>query len=330
MTALGRLERVDLRTAWTDEARHFTPWLALPENLSVLAETLGYGEDGLELESVERGVGPFRADIVCRDPIDDSRVLIENQLEATDHRHLGQILTYAAGLEAVTLVWVAARFTEEHRAAADWLNGVTSDRFRFFALEVELWRIGDSPPAPRFNVVAKPNAWVRAVARSGAAGEVSELKEQQRRHWEALMAEIARRGSPLGLRKARPQQWQNFSVGRSGFRLAGVQNTQAGWVRAELFVGRATAKTHFEALYQDRDAIERELGFAPVWEPLPDRIGARVSAKLEGVDPTDESDWPRQHAWLIDRLEALRRVFGPRVRTLAPVGEELDDAEMEA
>jgi len=128
---LGRLERVDLREIWLSEAQDFTPWLARPENLSVLAETLGME---LELEAQEQAVGPFRADLLCKDLDSDKWVLVENQLERTDHRHLGQLMTYAAGLKAVSIVWIAASFTEEHRAALDWLNEITDESFEFFGL----------------------------------------------------------------------------------------------------------------------------------------------------------------------------------------------------
>ena len=153
---MGRLERVELRDIWASEATSFTPWLARPENLAVLGEALNID---LELEAQERAVGPFRADILCKDTDKDRWVLIENQLERTDHTHLGQLLTYASGLDAVTIVWIAARFTEEHRSTLDWLNKITNESFRFFGLEVELWKIGNSPAAPKFNVVSKPNEW---------------------------------------------------------------------------------------------------------------------------------------------------------------------------
>ena len=137
---LGRLERVDLRTAWQHEATGFTPWLACEKNLEVLGETLGLD---LELEAQEKEVGPFRADIICKDIETERWVLIENQLERTDHTHLGQLLTYAAGLGAVTVVWLAARFTDEHRAALDWLNAITTEDFRILRARdriVEDWR----------------------------------------------------------------------------------------------------------------------------------------------------------------------------------------------
>src|SRR6267143_5357689 len=164
---LGRLERIDLRDIWTSEAADFTPWLAQSENLEVLATTLGIEQ--LELEAQEKLIGPFRADILCKDIGSDQWVLIENQLERTDHLHLGQLLTYAAGLQAVTIVWIAAKFTEEHRATLDWLNKITDDSIRFFGLEVKLWRIGASPAAPSFDIVSKPNNWSQSVKQAARA-----------------------------------------------------------------------------------------------------------------------------------------------------------------
>src|SRR4051794_9072868 len=151
--ALGRLLRADLRTAWASEPADFTPWLAQQENLQLLGEVIGID---LELESQEKPVGPFSADILCKDTATGDWVLIENQLERTDHTHLGQLITYAAGLNAVTIVWIASRFTDEHRAAIDWLNERTDQKIRLFGLEIELWRIGESPLAPKFNIVSKP------------------------------------------------------------------------------------------------------------------------------------------------------------------------------
>jgi len=165
---LGRLVRVDLREAWQDEAAHFTPWLAQQENLELLGDALGIG---LELEATEQSVGPFAADILCKDPMRDQWVLIENQLEQTDHTHLGQIITYAAGLNAVTVIWIARKFVEQHRAALDWLNEITAEGTDFFGVEVELWRIGESSAvAPKFNIISKPNAWSKQIAKTPREG----------------------------------------------------------------------------------------------------------------------------------------------------------------
>ena len=156
---LGRLERVELRDYWEHEGSDFTPWLASEENIALLSETIGLE---LEVQQEEAAVGPFRADILCRDTASDELVIIENQLEKTDHKHLGQTITYASGLDAVNIVWIAARFTEEHRAALDWLNRITHEEFRFFGIEIELWRIGKSVPAPKFNIADSTVFYVKA------------------------------------------------------------------------------------------------------------------------------------------------------------------------
>ena len=133
---LGRLEKIkNIRDIWDTEDRDFTPWLAEEGNISLLGEAIGLS---LEVEAQEKSVGPFRADILCKDTADDSWVLIENQLERTDHKHLGQLMTYASGLKAVTIVWISTNFTEEHRSSLDWLNQITDDSFNFFGLEIEL------------------------------------------------------------------------------------------------------------------------------------------------------------------------------------------------
>lgn len=180
---LGRLEAVDIRDVWSDEAQNFTPWLAEEDNLALLSKTLGME---LELEAQEKPVGPFRADILCKDTADNSWVLIENQLDGTDHKHVGQLITYSAGLQAVTIIWIARDFADEHRAALDWLNEITTDDFRFFGLEIELWKIGDSHMAPKFNIVSKPNDWSRSVRQATRGGDLSESGMLYRNYWSEL------------------------------------------------------------------------------------------------------------------------------------------------
>lgn len=323
MTAsnLGRLERVGLRDIWVSEASDFTPWLARKENLAVLAETLGIE---LELEAQERPVGPFRADILCKELATDRWVLIENQLERTDHGHLGQLLTYASGLDAVTIVWIAARFTEEHRSTLDWLNRITDESFRFFGLEVELWRIGDSAAAPKFNIVSKPNDWSQSIAQAARAIDESELSEarvMQRDYWAALNTALDAAAGPVpGSRKPQPKSWMTYSIGRTGFMLSAVMLRPKSQIRAELYITGQNAKAYLDALAQQRSAIEGELGYPLEWETLPSRRDCRVSNYLHDVDPDDRDQWPRQHEWMAKRLNDLHRVFAPRVRAL-DVGE---------
>lgn len=314
---LGRLTPVDLREVWPNEATAFTPWLAQPDNLEVLAETLRID---LELEAQERAVGPFRADILCKDIGTDDWVLIENQLERTDHSHLGQLLTYASGLQAVTIVWIAARFTEEHRATLDWLNKITDDSFRFFGLEVELWKIGESLAAPKFNIVSKPNDWSRSVAQAARAiddSELSEIRLMQRDYWDALHGVLNAAGGPIsGNRAPQPQSWMAYSIGRSEFNLGAVMLRQTKQVRAELYISGANAKAFFGLLENERPAIEQELGYELQWEQLPERRDSRVSICFDNADPEDKEDWLRQHDWLAQRLNEMHRVFAPRLPSL--------------
>ncbi len=160
MSQLSLRERRPPREFWLHEAHNFTPWLA--ENLSCLAESL---KMELAFEAREKSVGEFRADLVCRNAADNSRVVIENQLTRSDHSHLGQVLTYAAGLQAVTVIWVATEFRREHRATLDWQNEITEERFRFFGVELRTWRTRTSGYRAEFAIVSKPEGWLQSENR---------------------------------------------------------------------------------------------------------------------------------------------------------------------
>lgn len=314
-THLGRLEKIEPRTVWSSEAQDFTPWLAREQNIALLGDTIGVD---LEVEATERDVGPFRADILCKDTGTGAWVLIENQLERTDHTHLGQLMTYAAGLKAVTIVWIAQRFTDEHRAAMDWLNEITPDVFNFFGLEIELWRIGTSPVAPKFNMVAKPNDWARAMG--GAAGRMSEgamsdTRQLQLEYWTTLREFLLDRQGVLKSQAPRPQHWTSFSIGRSYFSLAALVNTQDQVVTAQLFMGGPEASAHCRLLMLQRAEIESEIGSELQWELMPNKKTSKVMLET-AADPTDRTDWPRQHAWLADQLERFHRAFSGRVKAL--------------
>lgn len=321
---IGRLESVDVRTVWESESADFTPWLAQEESLKLLGDAVGLD---LELEAQEQTVGPFRADILCRDAQTDSWVLIENQLERTDHSHLGQLLTYAAGLQAVSVVWIAYAFAEEHRATLDWLNEITDDRFNFFGIVVEVLRIGDSPVAPRFNVVSKPNNWTKSV--SGAASRIraeglSEAEQLRLDYWTAFDQVIRSRPGAPRPRAPRPLYYTSCGVGRSGFHLIAIASTQEKWLGAGLALIGSEAKSNYRALARDRQAIDAEIGPGLEWREMTDNIESRIMFVRESVDISTREGWDEQHAWIADCLERTYRVFAPRVKALS-LGEGADE-----
>lgn len=321
MIELGRLKRVEARDVWANEAAHFTPWLAEANNLELLGEAIGIE---LEHEATEQSVGPFSADILCKDMATGDYVLIENQLERTDHRHLGQLITYASGLKAVTIVWIANPFTAEHRAALDWLNEITDRRFNFFGLEVELWRIGDSAVAPKFNVIAKPNDWSKKVSEGVArveSGALSPTKQLQQEFWTHFAEYVGSQRTIIRTIKPLPQNWMTMSIGRTGFGLCAVASTwntdlatyDIGELKAELIITDPNNKTYFEQLMAQKSEIEAELGYELVW------FSPAKSSKMhirQTADIQNREDWPKQFAWLLSKLEDLRRVFGDRIRVL--------------
>jgi len=319
---LGELTPVPLRDVWSDEAASFTPWLALPENLKRLGDTLSME---FESEEEEVAVGPFSADILCKDTVDGSWVVIENQIEKTDHRHLGQILTYAAGLGAKTMVWVAAKFTGEHRAALDWLNDNTGEDISFFGLEIEVWRIGDSAPAPKFNIVCKPNDWSKAVktqAAGAAEGKITPHKQLQFEFWTEFKAYVEEH-SKLRTQKPRHQHWLTLTIGRSGFHLAAITSAwnsvtnsySVPEVRVELVMNSSDAKSHFLQLEAKKDAIEQEIGLPLVWHNEENTGSCKIYARRDGAF-TDKANWPDLFAWLLLYLQKFKDVFGPMVEKL--------------
>ncbi|HCR86086.1 MAG TPA: DUF4268 domain-containing protein [Alphaproteobacteria bacterium] len=313
---LGKLERVELRNIWSTEDGDFTPWLAKKENIEILGDAIGIE---LEVEAQEKDVGPFRADILCRNIADDSFVLIENQIEKTDHKHLGQLLTYAAGLQTVTIIWVASKFTEEHRAALDWLNGITSENFRFFGLEVELWQIDDSAPAPKFNIVSQPNDWskyVSSAARNISNAENSETKQMQYKFWTKFSEYLKETGSKMKPQRPGYQHWLTFTVGRSYFHINALLSTREERIGVDLYLGEPEyAKHFFNILKEDKEKIEAEIGSALDWKELPEKRASRIILTSD-MNPSDESNWSSQFKWLKDTLEKFDSAFRNRIKNL--------------
>jgi hypothetical protein len=317
MPTLGNLEKVDLRSVWANEAGNFTPWLAKPENLKLLSDTLGLD---LELEDQEVAVGSFSADIVTKDSITDSKVVIENQIEKTDHSHLGQILTYCAGVDAKTLIWVAATIRDEHRAALDWLNENTNDDISIFGVEIELWKIGDSPPAPKFNIVSKPNDWSKSIRTTTVGNsQTSELRKNQLAFWTAF-ADWLDSNSVLASRTPKPKNYFAFPTGTSGTWVAGIvsmwnchTNEKSPEIRADLVIQYEHADEVFESLLAKKDEFQSNFEDELHWDRSEGKQRRRIYLRRDW-DYTNQSLWPEQFKWLGTNLEKLRDVFGPKLR----------------
>lgn len=316
MLKLDRLQPVEIRDIWPNEATDFTPWLAEEENLTLLGETLGME---LELEGQELNVGDFRADILCRNAVDGSRILIENQLERTDHNHLGQILTYSAGLDIHTVIWIAKEFREEHRAALDRLNEITDENFQYFGIEVKVWQIGDSARAPQFEIVSKPNDWNRAVSRDTervVSEDLSERQLQNIKFWTALRDYMIEKDSQLRFPRPGQDSFLIFSIGRSGFNMDPYFRTQKKAIGISLYASGKNATAHFYLLKEQQAEVEKEFGEPLEWEELPGRKSSRISLRKEDTDPGDETDWSNQYEWFASKLELFDKVFRPRVKAL--------------
>lgn len=310
---LGTLTRVALREAWRHEASEFTPWLSQTDNLNALADALGLSE--LVCVATEHWVGDFKLDMLCTDG--DDKVVIENQLEETNHKHLGQILAYAAGVGAKKVVWLADSFRPEHATALEFLNDNTTDELAFFGVQVELWRIGDSPLAPKFEVVVKPNDWAKSGRENArVVTEASPTKQLQQRFWQTLIDKLATSAPHIRPQKPRPQHWLNNSIGRSGFALNPTANTRDERLGVELWMPGVEAKQRFASLAAQRMEIESRLGFDLDWQELPDAMACRVATWYPNASLEDESRWSEYLDWIVRRLIKMDEVLRPVVKTL--------------
>lgn len=318
---LGRLEPIkSIRSVWEDEASDFTPWLAEPENLSLLAETLGFPPDAFtEAQSeVQVSGSRYRADIVCRNTThdEDALVLIEAQFGASDHDHLGKLLTYASGIGETgieTVILVCERLRDEHRAALDWLNRISNETHNFFAVEIELWRIGQSDYAPRFNVRVQPNDWARAAARSGTASAMSDTDALKLAYWTAFGELMESESGPLQARKIGTSNYLVFSTGVARTHFAAKMQTNGKKIGVEIVLQGPTSTETYNKLLANRELIETAYGHILDWDPIPDRQRCRIEHVRADIDPTDEADWPAQHAWLRDQILALNRAILPHL-----------------
>jgi Domain of unknown function (DUF4268) len=315
MATLGTLEKVAVREAWPGEASDFTPWLSDEANLSLLGEEIGFD---LELVETECEVGPYRADILAKRGGSDHMVVIENQFGKTDHGHLGQLLTYAAGVGgdgvgARAVIWIAERFSEPHRAALDWLNKCTEPGIGFFGVELQLWRIGDSPFAPKFNMVSRPNDWQKQLTRE--TGGLSESNQLYLDFWANFIAFCEQEYSTLPLPKDPPNRWWlPMSVGRNGFHVSLNARKKTKDLECQLWIDGREAKTAFSALLAQREKIVGALGSKIRFD---DEAANRCKIyETSPMNVNSREEWPSINRWLKERGEAYIAFFTPLVKEL--------------
>ncbi len=310
MKQLSKIRKLNLRDIWSKEASDFTPWLA--ENIAELGEALGME---LELEDQEASVGDFSLDLLAKDLGSGRTVVIENQLTQTDHNHLGKLLTYASGFDASVVVWVAEEIREEHRQALEWLNQRTDSNTDFFGVVVEVLQIDDSKPAFNFKPIVFPNEWQK-TKRSQAARGSSARGDAYREYFQPLIDELRERHKFTGARVAQPQNWYAFSSGVSGFHVNAVfagKNT----VRVELYIDcgdRDENKSMFDFLFDNRNSVEKECGFALIWERLDEKRASRVYINRSGSIESNADELDEIRKWQIEKLLIFKKVFAPLIR----------------
>lgn len=304
MSTFGNLQQVDLRKGWAHEAFDFTQWLVKPENLQMLSD-----EIGIEIAPIdsEAKTGRYSVDILAEEENTEKKVIIENQLEQTDHDHLGKVITYASGHDAEYIVWIVRDANDEHRQALEWLNDHTGNELNFFLLRLELWQIDDSKPAVKFNTIVKPNEWTKTLRERTQSDDLTETKMMQLDFWQQFKSFCKEKKSRLGTQKASPRHWYNIAIGRSGSKVVLTVNTRDEEMGCELYI--KDDKEWFDELHEQKEEIEATIGSSLEWQRLDDKKASRIKL-AKNVNFEDQEQWPGYFGWLKDKADKFKQVFG--------------------
>lgn len=304
MSGIGKLIEVDVRELWKHEQYDFSNWLARPANLEYLNEILG-----LTLVNVDKEVyvGPYRCDLVAKDETSGITVVIENQLDGTNHDHLGKIITYASGLDAKMVVWIVREAREEHRAAIEWLNNNTVGDIGFFLIEIHAYMIGNSDPAPKFEVVEKPNDIMKRSKTKGRDDELNKRESERLSFWEQFNQVLVSRGKPFNVRKATTDHWYDVAIGTSEAHVAITLVNKDGNIVVEMHIN--DSKEMFDRLFRKKEEIEGQLGFAMDWDRLDGKKASRIKYYIKGLNFDDHSNYDALMNQAIDAAVKMRDVF---------------------
>jgi hypothetical protein len=300
---LGKLKKVELREGRKHEANDFTKWLSQEENLRLLGDEIGFD---LKLVQTEANVGSFNVDILAEEENTGHKIIIENQLEVTNHDHLGKLITYASGYDAKVIIWVVKDVREEHRQAIDWLNEHTDEDIEFYLLQIELWQIGESPFAPKFEIISKPNDWAKTVRSSVESKDLTETKIKQMEFWDGLKAYAKINYPKIRPQKSHPQHWLNISIGSSQAHVCLSINSREHLFTTEIWIG--DNKDFYHNLEGHKDEIESELKEKLEWLELPEKKASRIKISTSG-DFNNQGKWEEYFEWLLQMTEKFQKVF---------------------
>ena len=301
---LGKLEEVDIRKVWPHEQYDFSKWLATEENIKELGDALNLSLTDVE---TEKFVGNYRCDILCKDEITGKMVLIENQLEPTNHDHLGKIITYASGLDAAVVVWIVASARDEHASAIEWLNKHTDDEISFFLMEVHAYKIGDSDPAPQFKIIEQPNDFVQIVKAVSKNTDMNESQKNRLEFWTQFNEVVDSKGKPFNKRKATTDHWYNVAIGSSDASISIDLVNKEHKIRVSLWI--SDNKDIFDALLQRKDEIEEALGFGLEWNRLDNKKASYICTYIKGLDFKKQDNYPILMEQIIVLVLKMRNVF---------------------
>ena len=305
---LGELIKVnDLRTVWSHEAYDFTNWLAEENNLQILSDEIGL--NGIELIDTEVKTGSFFVDILANETDTNDKIIIENQLELTDHDHLGKIITYASGHDAKTIIWIVKEAKEEHRQAIDWLNEHTDSDINIFLCKIELWKINDSPLAPNFQVICKPNNWTKSVK---IESNITPSKKIELNYWNKVNEYINNNNFNFSTPAPRPRPIHVLAIGNSAAQIRLTFNTKNEMsVRFHI----NDDKELFDKLYENKNEIEKELGFELEWDRS-DKYKSSQIRVFKDINYKNEGKWTNYIKWQVDTADKLVKVFLDKINNL--------------
>lgn len=306
---LGKLEKVPLREAWKHEALNFTTWLAQEDNLKLLSDEIGID---ISLIQTEASVGKFSVDILAEEENTNRKIVIENQLESTDHDHLGKIITYASGFDAEIIIWIVKDVRDEHKQAIDWLNENTNETINFFAINIELWKIDNSPFAPKFSIISKPNNWAKALKKSSSSittNNTTDLKMLQLEFWTNLNEYIQNNKTTINIRTPKPRHWYdlNFGISSSKAYITLVVHNREQYCSVEVYIPKI--KEIFYRLVEQKEEIEQETNLKFEWMELPQKQASRIMIKNHNFNLEDTDNWEVNYRWLVETIEKIKPVF---------------------